>query len=164
MVKVGNEYRRTLGAVKQFVTVEGVDELSHKWLCLTKSGKRFTATDEAISKWELLKEAETAEAVEVAEKPKADKAKRAKNATTCLDAAIATLAKHGVPMNAKTLVKTMIADGAFAFSSYAKTPWNSVGTRLATYLKQCAENGEECRIKQVSRGMYATADYEAEEE
>ena len=62
-------------------------------------------------------------------------------------------------MNAKQLVKAMIEDEAFFFKPTAKTPWNSVGTRLTTYMNNCEG---ECRIKQLERGKFVHADYVAE--
>ena len=153
-VAVGNEYRRTLGAVKQIVTISGYDNDVHKWQYTTKSGKLGTADDKAIAKWELLEEAVEETAVE--EKAVVN-VERKKNACTCLEAAIQTLVKRNVPMTAKQLVKAMIEDEAFFFSPTAKTPWNSVGTRLSTYMNNC--DGD-CRIKQIKRGLFAHADYE----
>ena len=151
-IVVGNEYRRTLGAVKQFVTISGYDELAKKWQYTTKSGKIGTADDATIAKWELLKAVEPTETEVKAEV----KAEKRKNSITCLEAAIQTLIKHNVPMTAKMLVKAMIEDGVFFFSPTAKTPWNSVGTRLSTYMNNCEG---ECRIKQTERGKFAHADY-----
>ena len=153
VIAVGNEYRRQLGAVKQFVTIVGKDELSKKWQFRMKSGKIGTADDATIAKWELLKAVEPAETETVAEV----KVEKRKNSITCLEAAIQTLIKHNVPMTAKMLVKAMIEDGAFFFSPTAKTPWNSVGTRLSTYMNNCEG---ECRIKQTERGKFVHADYE----
>ena len=155
-IVIGNEYRRSLGAVKQFVTITGWDELAKKWQYKTKSGKVGTADETAIAKWELLK---AVEPVETAIEPTAKvKVEKRKNTVTCLEAAIQTLIKHNVPMTAKMLVKAMIEDGAFYFSPTAKTPWNSVGTRLSTYMNNCEG---ECRIKQTERGKFVHAGYEA---
>ena len=151
-VVIGNEYKRSLGAVKQFVTISGYDELSKKWKYTTKSGKEGTADEATIAKWELLKAVEPTETEVKAEV----KAEKRKNTVTCLEAAIQTLIKRNVPMTAKMLVKAMIEDGAFFFSPTAKTPWNSVGTRLSTYMNNCEG---ECRIKQTERGKFAHADY-----
>ena len=158
IVAVGNEYRRNLGAMKQFVTVTGFDDMTKKWECTAKSGKKFTADESTIEKWECLKQV----AVEPTESVADDKAKvnagKKKNSCTCLEAAIQTLIRRNVPMTAKMLVKAMIEDGAFYFSETAKTPWNSVGTRLSTYMNNCEG---ECRIKQTERGKFVHADYVA---
>ena len=79
---------------------------------------------------------------------------------TCLEAAIQTLCRHNHPMNARQLVDAMIADGAFQFSPTARTPWNSVSTRLSTHINQCESEGRPCRIRRIDRGIYAPADYE----
>lgn len=158
IITIGNEYRRTLGAVKQFVTITAFDKEVGKWQYTTKSGKIGTADDKTIEKWELLKQAEVKEV----EKEKEKVAKK-KNNCTCLEAAIQTLIKRNVPMSAKELVKAMVEDGAFYFSPTAKTPWNSVGTRLTTYMKNCDWDGVECRVKQTERGRFAHKDYEPTE-
>ena len=155
-IAVGNEYRRTLGAVKQFVTITAFDNDVKKWQYTTKSGKIGTADDATIcEKWELLKQVAVEEKA-VEEKAKVNVAKK-KNNCTCLEAAIQTLVKRNVPMTAKMLVKAMIEDGAFYFSETAKTPWNSVGTRLTTYMNNCEG---ECRVKQIERGKFVHANYE----
>ena len=154
-VAVGNEYRRTLGAVKQFVTITAWDELAKKWQFASKSGKLGTADEATIEKWELLKAVEPAVTEEVAEV----KVEARKNSVTCLEAAIQTLVRHNVPMTAKMLVKAMIEDEAFFFKPTAKTPWNSVGTRLTTYMNNCEG---ECRVKQIERGKFVHANYVAE--
>jgi hypothetical protein len=61
IITIGNEYRRTLGAVKQFVTITAFDKEVGKWQYTTKSGKIGTADDKTIEKWELLKQAEVKE-------------------------------------------------------------------------------------------------------
>ena len=154
MVAVGNEYKRTLGAVKQFVTITDYDTTAKKWVYTTKSGKVGSVDEATIAKWECLKQ--LAVETEVVEDKATVNVEKRKNSCTCLEAAIQTLIKHNVPMTAKMLVKAMIEDGAFYFSPTAKTPWNSVGTRLATYMNNCEG---ECRIKQTERGKYAHADY-----
>ena len=157
-VNVGNEYRRTLGCVKQNVKVVGFDAEADKFkpfIIETKGGKRFTADEKTIKKWELLKAVEVE--TELNTKKAVKTVEHRKNAITCLEAAIQTLIRRNVPMNAKELVTAMKEDGAFVFKDTAKTPWNSVGTRLATYMNNCEG---ECRIKCVSRGKYAHADYE----
>jgi hypothetical protein len=155
-IAVGNEYRRTLGAVKQFVTITGYDTVMNKWQYATKSGKIGTADEATIEKWEVIKVVETAvEETAVVETAKVEKKK---NNCTCLEAAIQTLIRRNVPMTAKMLVKAMVEDGAFHFSPTAKTPWNSVGTRLTTYMNNCEG---ECRIKQTERGKFVHSDYVA---
>lgn len=157
-VAVGNEYRRTLGAVKQIVTISGYDNDVHKWQYTTKSGKIGTADDKTIAKWECLKQCAVEETA--VEETAVVNVEKKKNSITCLEAAIRTLVKRNVPMTAKQLVKAMIEDEAFFFSPTAKTPWNSVGTRLSTYMNNCEG---ECRIKQIKRGQFVHADYEVEE-
>ena len=160
-IAIGNEYRRTLGCVKQNVTVVGYDAETDKFkpfIIATKNGKRFTTDEKTIAKWELTK----AVKANIEKKAEVSVEKR-KNEITCLEAAIRTLIKHNVPMNAKQLVNAMKEDGIFHFKDTAKTPWNSVGTRIATYVNNCIADAVECRIKAVSRGVYAHADYEPAE-
>ena len=154
-IAIGNEYRRSLGAMKQFVTITGFDTDVNKWQYTAKSGKIGTADEKTIEKWELLKAVEVKEEEVKEEVAKVDVEKK-KNNITCLEAAIQTLVKRNVPMTAKMLVKAMIEDGVFYFSPTAKTPWNSVGTRLSTYMNNCEG---ECRIRQTERGKFVHADY-----
>ena len=158
-IAIGNEYRRSMGAVHQYVTLVGYDNETKKYSYVTKSGKEGTTDEETILKrWELVKVAENA--VDIVKKDVNVEAR--KNEITCLEAAIRTLVKRNVPMTAKELVKAMKEDDVFFFKPTAKTPWNSVGTRLSTYINKCLDNGEECRVKQTERGKFAHKDYVVE--
>ena len=84
------------------------------------------------------------------------------NNITCLEAAIQTLIRHNEPMNAKEIVHAMINDNVYRFSERAKTPWNTVGTQLLSYVKECNKYSQKCRIKCIKPGTYAPADYDAD--
>ena len=159
-IYIGNVYTFKCGAVNRKATIIGFDEETKKYQYATASGKMQSAEEDKILKdWTLIAEAEEKVLAKKAELVPMVETKR-KNSITCLEAAIQTLVRRNVPMTAKELVRAMVADEAFFFSPKAKTPWNSVGTRLTTYMNNCEGD---CRIKQIARGKFVHADYEPAE-
>ena len=77
---------------------------------------------------------------------------------TCVQAAIQTLREHNTPMNAKEIVDAMVKDHIYQFGPNAKTPNNSVSSRLTTYMKDCEANAKRCLVKKID-GKFAFADY-----
>ena len=83
------------------------------------------------------------------------------NSITGLEAAIQTLIRYNRPMNPKQIVEAMLADGIYRFTAKAKTPWNTIGSQLLSYVKSYSKNPQDCRIKCLKPGTYVPQNYQA---
>ncbi|HOI56393.1 MAG TPA: winged helix-turn-helix domain-containing protein [Phycisphaerae bacterium] len=82
----------------------------------------------------------------VATKPKAD------GKMSGLDAAARVLEEAGQPMNAKTMVETMLAKGYWATDG--KTP---AATISAAIIREIAKKGGEARFRKTAKGQFERA-------
>lgn len=87
--------------------------------------------------------AKKAKAAKPAAAPKADKR------MSGLDAAAKVLADAKVPMNAKTMVETMLAKGMW--KTNGRTPQATV---YAAVIREIAAKGAKARFKKTDRGMF----------
>lgn len=93
--------------------------------------------------------------------PKAPKSAKAKKPATApkadkpmsgLDAAAKVLADAKEPMNAKTMVDTMLAKGMW--KTGGRTPQATI---YAAVIREIAAKGAKARFKKTDRGMFTTA-------
>ena len=154
-VNVGNVYERTVRngnlVTKSKVTITEVGE-DGTVKGRTASKKEVATTVEEVKMWKLLHY----------EKKTAQKASKRLNKRNCVDVAIDTVIAHGVGMSAKEIVAAMREEGTYIFKDTAKTPENSVASRLNTYINE-AENP---LVKHIAnggkhtKGLFYPADFE----
>ena len=79
---------------------------------------------------------------------------------TCRAAAIRILKKERRLMSAKEIVECIIRDNEYSFSLGAKTPWDSVASRLTTYINDCERDQIPCEICKPEKGKFKYAENE----
>jgi len=107
------------------------------------SKKNTTTTTKATKPAKATKK--EAKAKKPAAAPKADKP------MSGLDAAAKVLADAKEPMNAKTMVETMLASGMW--KTGGKTPQATI---YAAIIREIAAKGEKARFKKTDRGLFTT--------
>ena len=153
-VNVGNVYEKIVrnGNLlnKSKVTIKEVD--GDNVVGVTASKKEVRATVDEVKTWKLLT---------YVKKTVAKVSKRL-NERTCVEVAIETVIAHNCGMSAKAIVEAMKAEGTFKFKETAKTPENTVSSRLNTYINDT----ENPRVKHIAnggkhtKGLFYPADYE----
>ena len=153
-VNVGNVYEKVSynGNLvnKSKVTIVEVNE--DEVVGRTASKKEVRASVLEVKQWKLLHYEKKAKEV----------VRKRLNDRNCVDVAIETVLRHGCGMSAKAIVEAMIAEGTFKFAETAKTPWNTVSSRLNTYINDT----ENPKVKHIAnggkktKGLFYPSDYE----
>lgn len=153
-INVGNVYEKTVRngnlVNKSKVTIKEVN--GDEVVGVTASKKEVRATVDEVKTWKLLS---------YVKKAVAKVAKRL-NAKSCVEVAIETIIAHNCGMSAKAIVEAMKAEGTFKFKETAKTPENSVSSRLNTYINDT----DNPKVKHIAnggkhtKGLFYPADYE----
>lgn len=149
-INVGNEYVRSMGAVKQSVTVTAID--GENVTAVAKSGKEVKATFAEVKAWKLTHYA----------KKVVVKEKKRLNDRNLVDVAIDTILAHGCGMNAVDIHKAILAEGTYKFSPTAKTVPNTISSRLNSHINEA----EQPKVKHIdnvgkgTKGMFYPIDYE----
>ena len=153
-INVGNVYERVTRngnlVTKSKVTITEVTE--NGIVGQTASKKEVRATAEEVKMWKLLHY----------EKKVVQKANKRLNERNCVDVAIETILAHNCGMSAAAIVEAMKAEGTYKFKETAKTPANTVSSRLNSYINEA----EEPKIKHIAnmgkhtKGLFYPADFE----
>ena len=153
-INVGNVYERIVrnGNLinKSKVTITAVNE--DEVVGVTASKKEVKASPIEVKTWKLIHY----------EKKAVDKAKKRLNERNLVDVAIETVLAHGEGMSAKAIVEALRTEGTYRFKDTAKTPWNTVSSRLNTYINET----ENPLIKHIenggkhTKGVFYPSDYE----
>jgi hypothetical protein len=153
-INVGNVYERVVRngnlVNKSKVTIVSVtdDEVVGR----TASKKEVRASHAEVKTWKLLHY----------EKKVVAKGNKRLNDRNCVDVAIETILAHGCGMSAVAIVEAMKTEGTYKFKDTAKTPQNTVSSRLNSYINET----ENPKIKHIAnggkhtKGLFYPADYE----
>ena len=127
-VNVGNVYEKVTynGNLVNKSKVTIVEVNGDEVVGRTASKKEVRTTVLIVKQWKLLHY----------EKKVVEKVRKRLNSRKCVDVAIETVLNHNCGMSAKAIVEAMIAEGTFVFSEKASTPWNTVSSRLNTYINE----------------------------
>ena len=149
-VNVGNVYEKLVknGNLinKSKVTITKVD--GDMIFGKTASKKEVKADVADVKMWKLLHY----------EKKTVIKTHKRLNQKTAAEVAIEMILEKNKPLTAKELVEMMKSEGTYIFSEKAKTPMNSVSTRLNQYINETVNP----KIKKLEgeRGKFVPADFE----
>ena len=153
-INVGNVYERIVRngnlVNKSKVTIKEVND--EGVIGVTASKKEVRATVEEVKSWKLLHYVKKA----------AQSGNKRLNERNCLDVAIETILAHNCGMSAKAIVEAMRTEGTYKFKDTAKTPHNTVASRLNTYINEA----EEPKVKHIAnggkhtKGLFYPADFE----